>query len=294
MPLFVRAGSILPMAPEMACSDEKPVDPLTLEVYAGSRTAEFNLYEDDGASLDYRAGRCAWTSLRFTSEKAGNYIMSIGPVQGKFRGQLAKRRYVVRVHGLFKPDNVALNGRKLAEVEPGQECPGWSWNGRERLITVRLEKPASVSKETVVQFANAGSFADLTAWQKAWNLRAQLRQAKRDMKLKHAALVSGPGLKKPPRVIRETEEVEQLLTDLVDHPKGCGQAPPDFAALQQRVLTGLTNDPFESNRTLPEFDPESRQGMDLTKGAKFTAEELRTIGNRFRGAELPAWLWSGN
>ena len=35
MPLFVRAGSILPMAPEMVWSDEKPVDPLTLEVYAG-------------------------------------------------------------------------------------------------------------------------------------------------------------------------------------------------------------------------------------------------------------------
>jgi hypothetical protein len=34
--------------------------------------------------------------------------------------------------------------------------------------------------------------------------------------------------------------------------------------------------------------------MELTKGAKFTAEELHTITNRFRGAELPAWLWSGN
>ena len=35
MPLFVRAGSILPMAPDMGHSDEKPVDPLTLQVYAG-------------------------------------------------------------------------------------------------------------------------------------------------------------------------------------------------------------------------------------------------------------------
>ena len=88
------------------------------------------------------------------------------------------------------------------------------------LITVRLPKPLSISKETVVQFSNAGTFADLSAWQKAWNLRAQVRQAKRDMKLKHAALVGGPGIKKPPRVIRETEEVERLLTDIVDHPKG--------------------------------------------------------------------------
>jgi alpha-glucosidase (family GH31 glycosyl hydrolase) len=294
MPLFVRAGSILPMAPEMAWSDQKPVDPLTLDVYAGSRAAEFNLYEDDGTSLEYRTGAYAWTPLRFASEKTGNYTLSIGPVQGKFQGQLAKRRYVVRVHGLFKPHNVALNGRKLAEIEPCQDGPGWWWSGRERLITVRLPKPASVSKKTVVEFANAGSFSDLSAWQRAWNLREQVRQAKRDMKLKHAALLSGPGIKKPPRVIRETEDVERLLTELVDNPKGRGQAPPNYAALEQRVLAALTNEPFESNRSLPEFDPESRQGMELTKGAKFTAEELHTITNRFRGAELPAWLWSGN
>ena len=294
MPLFVRAGSILPMAPEMAWSDQKPVDPLTLDVYAGSRAAEFNLYEDDATSLEYRTGAYAWTPLRFASEKTGNYTLSIGPVQGKFQGQLAKRRYVVRVHGLFKPHNVALNGRKLAEIEPCQDGPGWWWSGRERLITVRLPKPASVSKKTVVEFANAESFSDLSAWQRAWNLREQVRQAKRDMKLKHAALLSGPGIKKPPRVIRETEDVERLLTELVDNPKGRGQAPPNYAALEQRVLAALTNEPFESNRSLPEFDPESRQGMELTKGAKFTAEELHTITNRFRGAELPAWLWSGN
>ena len=136
---------------------------------------------------------------------------------------------------------------------------------------MRLPKPLSISKETVVQFSNAGTFADLVTWQKAWNLRAQLRQAKRDMKLKHAALVSGPGIKKPPRVIRETEEVERLLTGIVDHPKGCAANAPDYAALQQRILAALTNDPFESNRTLPELDPESLQGMELTKGAKFTA-----------------------
>ena len=141
MPLFVRAGSILPMAPAMDYSDQKPVDPLTLDVYAGPRAAEFDLYEDDGTSLDYRAGAYARTLLRFTPEGAGNYTLRIGPAQGKFKGQLAKRRYVVQVHGLCKPDSVALNGRKLPEVEPGKEGDGWWWDRRERTITVRLDKP---------------------------------------------------------------------------------------------------------------------------------------------------------
>lgn len=294
MPLFVRAGSILPLAPEMAASDEKPVDPLTLEVYAGPRAAEFDLYEDDGTSLDYRGGAYAWTHLGFSPGAAGNWTLRIGPAKGKFTGQLPKRRYEVHVHGLFKPESVALNSRTLAEVEPGAIGEaGWSWDGREHTVTVRLGRPVPIGRETVLELGNAGTFSDRAVWQRAWNLRAQARQAKRDMKLKHAALVSGPGIKKPPRVIRETEAVEQLLSDLIDNPKGRGQSPPDFAALERRVLGALTNDPFESNRTLLEFDPESRQGLELTKGARFTPEEIQTITNRFRGSELPPWLWLG-
>ena len=294
MPLFVRAGSILPMAPEMGWSDQKPLDPLTLDVYAGPRAAEFRLYEDDGVSLDYRKGAYAWTPLRFESWQPGNYKLSIGPAEGKFQGQPAKRRFEVRLHGVWKPASVVLDGGMLPETEACLSSPSWSWNARERVLTVRLCKPLSVGRETVVHVLDAGTFADVAAWQRAWNLREQLRQAKRDMKLKHAALVSGPGIKKPPRVIRETEEVERLLTQLIDNPKGRGQEPPDYAALQQRILAALTNDPFESNRALPEYDPESRQGTELTKGAKFTPEEIRTITNRFRGADLPAWIWSAN
>jgi hypothetical protein len=294
MPLFVRAGSILPMAPRMVRSDEKPVDPLTLQLYAGPKSAEFNLYEDDGISLDYRAGACAWTAFRFIPENGGgDYTLTISPARGKFKGQLAQRRYCLEVHGLFKPQSVTLNGHKIAEDESCSNRDRWSWNEQEHKVLVRLEKPISIRKEVSLRFLNAGTFADLVVWQKAWNLRAQARQAKRDMKLKHAALVAGPGIKRPPRVIRETEEVERLLTDLIDHPKGCAANAPDYSALEQRILAALTNEPFESNRTLPEFDPESRQGMDLTKGAKFTATELQSITNRFRGADLPAWLWSG-
>ena len=66
------------------------MDPLTLDVYAGPRAAEFKLYEDDGMSLDYRNGAYAWTPLRFASERAGDYTLTIGPAQGKFQGQVAK------------------------------------------------------------------------------------------------------------------------------------------------------------------------------------------------------------
>ena len=82
----------------------------------GSQPAEFDLYEDDGVSLDYRTGAHALTALRFVPDGgAGNYTLTISPAKGKFKGQLAGRRYCVQVHGLFKPQGVSLNGRNLAE-----------------------------------------------------------------------------------------------------------------------------------------------------------------------------------
>ena len=90
MPLFVRAGSILPMAPEMVWSDQKPVDPLTLEVYAGPRAAEFKLYEDDGVSLDYRAGAYAWTPLRFESGQARQLHAEHRPGAGEVSGTVGQ------------------------------------------------------------------------------------------------------------------------------------------------------------------------------------------------------------
>ena len=70
MPLFVRAGSIVPMAPDMDYSDQRPVDPLIVDVYAG-KPASFRLYEDDGTSLDYRNGAYAWTPIAFTAGAGG-------------------------------------------------------------------------------------------------------------------------------------------------------------------------------------------------------------------------------
>ena len=289
MPVFVRAGSILPMAPTMEYTDQKPVDPLTLDVWSGPKDADFKLYEDDGTSIKYRNGEFAWTSFRFLSGIDGKYKFVMGPAQGKFKGQLARRKYLIRVHGLFKPESISLNNSGLLEIDPAKEGNGWWWNDREHMVIVRLSKPISITRETVLGFSGAGTWADLGTWQKASNLRAQLRQMKRDMKLKHAAIVSGPGIKKPPRVIRETEVIERLLTDVVDNPKGCATSSPDFVALQKKLLEAIVNDPFESNRTLPELDPDSLQGMALVKGAKFTDSEIKTMKDRLRGADLPAW-----
>ena len=105
MPILVRAGSILPMAPDMEYSDQRKVDPLIVDVYAG-KPATFRLYEDDGTSLDYRSGGYAWTPLVYTREDGGGQKIEIGPSEGKYRVRQKAGRYEVRVHGLLKPQSV--------------------------------------------------------------------------------------------------------------------------------------------------------------------------------------------
>ena len=96
MPVFVKAGSIVPMAPRMEFIGQKPLDPLALDVYAGRKAAEFNLYEDDGISLDYRKNAYSWTPIRFASDGRDSHLQVIGPSKGKFKGQKEKRRYQIQ------------------------------------------------------------------------------------------------------------------------------------------------------------------------------------------------------
>ena len=53
LPLFVRAGSIIPFGPELQYTDEKPADPITLYVYAGA-DGSFTLWDVDGGGVRFR------------------------------------------------------------------------------------------------------------------------------------------------------------------------------------------------------------------------------------------------
>jgi len=62
MPLYVRAGAIIPMAPVMQYVDEHPLDQLILRIWPG--TGKWTLYEDDGHTFEYRTGAWATTTYR--------------------------------------------------------------------------------------------------------------------------------------------------------------------------------------------------------------------------------------
>ncbi len=99
LPLFIRAGSIIPFGPELQYTGEKPADPITLYVYAGAEGA-FTLYEDDGLTYGYEKGAFAripigWDDVTRT--------LTIGKRAGKFPGMLTKRTFNVVLVTKHKP-----------------------------------------------------------------------------------------------------------------------------------------------------------------------------------------------
>jgi alpha-D-xyloside xylohydrolase len=87
LPLYVRAGSIVPMGPELQYTSEKPADPLTVWVYTGA-DAVFDLYEDDGVSYAYERGAFAVMPLRW--DEAAR-TLTLGARTGSFPGLAAAR-----------------------------------------------------------------------------------------------------------------------------------------------------------------------------------------------------------
>jgi alpha-D-xyloside xylohydrolase len=92
IPVFVRAGSILPTGPELQYTREKPDAPLTLTVYAGA-DGRFSLYEDDGTSLGYQKGAFARVPMVW-NDKAGT--LTIGAREGRYAGMTESRVFHIR------------------------------------------------------------------------------------------------------------------------------------------------------------------------------------------------------
>jgi len=91
VPMFVRAGSILPLGPEMQYVGQQPWDNLELRVYPGA-DARFVLYEDEGDSYNYEHG--AYTTITITWDDSRRQL-TIGERQGAFKGMLTQRRFTI-------------------------------------------------------------------------------------------------------------------------------------------------------------------------------------------------------
>lgn len=91
MPLFVRAGSIIPLGPQEEYSTQKPADPIELRVYPGAN-GSFTLYEDEGDTYNYEKGKYAIVPIQWND---ATRTLTIGERKGSFPGMLENRTFDV-------------------------------------------------------------------------------------------------------------------------------------------------------------------------------------------------------
>jgi alpha-D-xyloside xylohydrolase len=118
MPLFVRAGSIVPTGVDIQYTGEKPDAPVTLLVYAGAN-GQFSLYEDEGTTYGYEKGRYSRIALSYDDAAR---TLKLGKREGDGSGAPAKRTFVVRVvrEDRANPD-AADGGGDVSVVYAGDE-----------------------------------------------------------------------------------------------------------------------------------------------------------------------------
>ena len=105
VPMFVRAGSILPLGPEMQYTGEKSWDNLEVRVYPGA-DGTFTLYEDEGDNYNYEKGSYATITFQWNDSAR---TLTIGSRQGGFKGMILERTFnIVLPDGQTK--QVAHNG----------------------------------------------------------------------------------------------------------------------------------------------------------------------------------------
>ena len=89
MPLYVKAGSIIPMGPFLQYTSQKPADPIELRIYPGA-DGKFELYEDEGDNYNYEKGKYAIIPFAWNDKEK---IVTIGERTGYFDGMLKERSF---------------------------------------------------------------------------------------------------------------------------------------------------------------------------------------------------------
>jgi alpha-glucosidase len=160
IPVYVRAGAIVPMQPPMRFTGEKPVDPLILDIFPmqdGQRSS-YTVYDDASKSDDYQRGACTWTEI--DSQQAGDDLrVEIRPARGEYPGMPRRRGYELRLPGNWPPESVTVDGRPLRFTRE-QGAPGWRFEGNTLTTVVTIpSKPVSTEVHLRIHWARGMAVA---------------------------------------------------------------------------------------------------------------------------------------
>lgn len=139
LPLFARAGAIIPTQQVVQYDGQAAIDPLTFEMFPGGESSR-EYYEDDGVSLDYQRGVYRRERLTFLDMPA-RLTVKTSDLTGTFKP--AARSIVLKIHAVaVAPKNVGLNGQlinSMASTEAlNQSASGYFYDGAGHVLYVRF------------------------------------------------------------------------------------------------------------------------------------------------------------
>lgn len=150
LPLFVKAGSIIPMGRYALSTAMMNSDSVTVHVYTGA-DASFELYEDDGKTEDYRKDTQKRTTQITYRHTDG--VLTIAAAVGNYHHASTHRMVQIEYHGVIQKPCFAVNGKALRLFRTMKEAvkakEGMVWNAGTKSVTVLLKK-RSVSDPIII------------------------------------------------------------------------------------------------------------------------------------------------
>lgn len=138
IPIYVKAGSIIPMRHVMHNLSQKAVDPMILTIFP-DKSGSTRIYEDDGNTLGYTYDQYAWTTVKYNMVNDAIMKLKIEPMDGKFKGMPDSRSYELRFMNVLPVESVSIVGSKAS----------WKYDG-DRLMAVVYLPNTNVHREVNV------------------------------------------------------------------------------------------------------------------------------------------------
>ncbi|MCX6198647.1 MAG: DUF5110 domain-containing protein [Bacteroidetes bacterium] len=139
IPVFVKAGSIIPTQTAKLRIEGSILDTLILTVYP-AETAIFNLYEDEGGNEDYRKDICSFTKFTWQKNK-GTDVLKIEPDGKTFPNQVKERSYEIRIVSSERPTDVKRNGKSM----------DWNYDEKNQVLTIKTLKELIANTEIEIR-----------------------------------------------------------------------------------------------------------------------------------------------
>ena len=128
IPLYIKAGSIVPMGPYLQYATEKAADPIEIRVYTGTN-ASFVLYEDENDTYNYEAGKYSTIAMYWNETEK---TLTLKDRKGDFPGVLKNRTFKV----------VWVNENNGTGIEQARESETIHYTGKEIRIKKQIDKKA--------------------------------------------------------------------------------------------------------------------------------------------------------